>query len=239
MKPLSILYEDNHLLVVDKPAGIATMGTEPHVPTVARQAGAYLKKRYQKPGNVYVGVVSRLDRPVSGVLVLARTSKAASRLSEQIRRREPTKRYLAYVAGVIPHRTDENGQWQTLEDYVSKNEAQRRMQVVDGTHPGAQLARMRVRVLSCVPQGSVLEVDLLTGRKHQIRLQLAQWGYPIVGDTRYGSKRPFAPGIALHCHCLTITHPTKKEPMCFHAPPHPHWAKVPKALLADLDVDGR
>lgn len=226
MPELQIIFEDNHLLVVDKPAGLATMGTMEGVPTLARQAGAYLKKKYNKPGNVFVGVVSRLDSLVSGVIVLARTSKAASRLSEQIRQQATRKRYLAFVEGEIP---GEVTQWQQVSDYVVKNEAAHRMQTAAGPGPHAQEARLRYRPLATSPGQSLVEVELITGRKHQIRVQLAALGHPILGDTKYGSERRFAPGIALHSFRLSVAHPTQKDVMSFESWPN-HWSKVDEKL---------
>lgn len=231
MSQLSILFEDNHLLVVDKPAGIATMGSVAGVPTVARQAAEYLRQRYNKPGNVFVGVVSRLDRLVSGTLVLARTSKAARRLSEQIRQRAVDKRYLAMVEGKL----EVSGCWRHVVDFVAKDDAAQRMKIVPQIKAGAQEARLRLRVLAASSRTSLLEVELLTGRKHQIRLQLSELGYPIVGDAKYGAQRKFSPGIALHCRRLTLVHPTLGKSMAFQSDVDVHWRKkMPSEFVAAL-----
>ena len=225
---IKVLYEDNHLLAVDKPAGIVTVGLEHGQVTMARAAADYLKRKYQKPGNVYVGVVSRIDRLVSGVLLLARTSKAAARLSEQIRAKSPTKRYLAIVDGRVREPTNE---WQTLRNYVLKNESKQRMEVVSSSTSGAKQAVLRWRPLATSAFGTLVEVDLQTGRKHQIRLQLAELGFPVLGDQKYGSGRQFPRGIALHCYMLTIAHPTRREPYTFASDVRSHWTGIPKALL--------
>lgn len=218
MKPLPVLYEDNHLLVVNKPSGLPTMGAEGGVATAVTLAAAYLKQRYQKPGNVFVGVVSRLDSLVSGVLVLARTSKAASRLSEQFREQTTEKRYLAWVEGRL-----DTPEWLELRDWLRKDEAHHRMQVVRPGTSGAQEAALRVRTLHAQPKRTLVAVDLLSGRKHQIRLQLASHGHPILGDRKYGAKAKFPHGIALHCHELSIEHPTRKERLSFTAPVPDYW----------------
>ena len=218
MAPLSVLYEDNHLLVVNKPAGLATMGAVAGTTTVVTLASTYLKHRYEKPGNVFVGVVSRLDRLVSGVLVLARTSKAASRLSEQLRSYSTDKRYTAWVEGEWA-----SNEWTELEDSVLKDEAQQRMRVTMASTAGAQIARLRVRAEKRARGRTQVSVQLLTGRKHQIRLQLAHAGHPILGDQKYGARTRFPRGIALHCARVTVDHPTRKVPLTFTAPLPDYW----------------
>ncbi len=215
-----VLYEDNHLLVVTKPAGIPTQGVSRDTTSVLSLAREYLKRKYHKPGNVYVGIVSRLDAPVSGVLVLARTSKAARRLSEQFRSHTVHKRYWAVVEGVI-HR---NGG--TLADWIRWNESQRRGQVVALGTPAAQTARLSYRCLATMSGFSLLEVELETGRKHQIRVQLSHRGWPVVGDERYGSARRFAGGIALHARILELNHPTSGKRLSFVSPLPVQWAAL-------------
>ncbi len=231
MPELNVLFSDNHLLVVDKPAGISTMGAEAGTPTIARQAAEYLQRKHNKPGKAFIGVVSRLDRLVSGVLVLARTSKAASRLSEQIREQNVAKFYLAVAEGKWP---TASGETIELVDWVAKDETMQRMRVVSDSHPTAQLARLRVQSLASCGQQQLLKVELLTGRKHQIRLQLAEFGLPIRGDHKYGAHSSFTPGIALHCQQLTITHPTLKEPMTFRSSPKKHWKNIPAEFQSFL-----
>jgi len=219
LPPLDVLYEDNHLLVVNKRPGIATQGVTDDEPSVARLAKEYLKQKYSKPGNVYLGVVSRLDAAVSGVLVLARTSKAAARLSEQFRERETSKIYWAIVERLPRSKSGELVHW------VKKDERQQKMVVTTANTSGAQEARLSFRSLGKVAAGELLEVDLLTGRKHQIRLQLAESGSPILGDRKYGSGLSFANGIALHARTLTIAHPVSKESLTFTAPLPPVWQR--------------
>lgn len=218
------------------------MGTERNQATVARQAAAYLKHKYRKPGNAFVGVVSRLDRLVSGVLILARTSKAASRLSEQIRSRQVQKRYLACVEGRLEagNEADASG-WREVTHWVCKDERHQKMRTLEskpevGTESsGAKEARLRFRWLANDTRLTLVEVDLLTGRKHQIRLQLSELGHPVLGDAKYGSNRRFPSGIALHCSRVCILHPTRRQPLEFSASPRQHWRQhVPESLLAAI-----
>lgn len=226
---LSVIYTDNHLLVVDKPAGIATMGTPQETTTIARQAALYLQQKYNKPDKAFVGVVSRIDRLVSGVLVLARTSKAASRISEQLRQQKVEKFYLAIVEGRWPPTANSTGAWSEIVDWVAKDERAQCMRVVDASHPAAQQARLRLQMLAHSGERSLVKIELLTGRKHQIRLQLAEHGTPIWGDRKYGARSRFAKenAIALHCQKLALLHPTTKQSMVFRASPAAHWPTVP------------
>ncbi len=218
---LKVLFEDNHLLVADKPTLLPTMGVKQGVDSLVDQAKAYLREKYQKPGNVYLGVVSRLDSHVSGVIVLARTSKAARRLTEQFRLRQVEKTYLAIVpesetlpaAGRLQHR-------------LVKNESQHRMLALSENAPHQALEKMASMVYETVGRHKkqrLLRVTLETGRKHQIRVQLAASDCPIVGDRKYGSELPFEKGIALHSYRLTLYHPTRKEPQSFQSEPPAFW----------------
>ncbi len=218
--PISVLFEDNHLLVVNKPAGIATMGVTEEEPSVAKLAKEYLKQKYSKPGNVYLGVVSRIDALVSGVLVFARTSKAAARLSEQFRERETSKIYWAVVER-LPRSSS-----QELVHWLRKDERLQRMVVTAANAPNSQKAELHYRPLQKLSAGELLEVELLTGRKHQIRLQLSTVGAPILGDRKYGSEKNFPHGIALHARRLTIAHPVKKGPLELVAPLPAAWSKL-------------
>jgi 23S rRNA pseudouridine1911/1915/1917 synthase len=216
---LQVLYEDNHLLVVIKPAGLATMGTPEGQPTLLTLAKEYVKQRYQKPGNVYLGVVSRLDAPVTGVVVLARTSKAAARLTEQFRTRTIEKSYWVIVEGLIEPTEGK------LVDWLAEDDRHRRMHIVGPTMPGAKEARLAYRRLAVVRGDSWLEVELETGRKHQIRLQLSHHGHPVVGDRKYGSTAAFSQGIALHARRLVISHPTTDARLEFEAPLPDAWRR--------------
>jgi 23S rRNA pseudouridine1911/1915/1917 synthase len=214
---LNVLYEDNHLLVINKPAGLATMGVADDTPSALQLARRYIRKKYDKPGNVYLGVVSRLDAPVSGLLVFARTSKAASRLTEQYRSGAVEKYYWALVAGrVDPVEGD-------LTNWVRKDERHRRMHIASPRTPGAQRAVLTYRTLQTIPAATLLEIRLHTGRKHQIRLQLSHAGHPILGDRKYGSRRKFPAGIALHGRRLVLQHPVRRQRLELVCPSPPSW----------------
>jgi 23S rRNA pseudouridine1911/1915/1917 synthase len=219
-----VLYEDNHLLVVNKPAGLPTQGAAAGDDSLVVQAKDYLKQKFHKPGNAYVGVVSRLDALVSGVVVLARTSKGAARLSEQFREGEVEKIYWAVVEGSPPAATGE------LIDWLWKDEPQHKVVVIprEGPRPkDAQEARLHYRTLSKLDHGrTLLEVQLETGRKHQIRVQLAHCGMPILGDAKYGARERFPIGIALHARRLRLTHPTLKTSLDFLAHLPASWRSV-------------
>lgn len=203
---MRVLYEDNHCLVVEKPARVLIAGDQTGDFSLLEEAKDYIKQKYQKPGDVYLGLVHRLDRPVSGVVLFARTSKSASRLSDQFRNDSTEKIYLAWVAGrpLAPSGT--------LTDWLLKDESRNVVSIVSPETRGAQDARLDYRVLSMAAGRSLLEVRLHTGRSHQIRVQLASRGWPIVGDTKYGGPACREGGvIALHAHSLTFEHPTKRE----------------------------
>jgi 23S rRNA pseudouridine1911/1915/1917 synthase len=218
---MEVLYEDNHLLVVNKPAGLPTQGAATGGDSLVVRAKAYLKQKFAKPGSVYIGVVSRLDALVTGVVVLARTSKAAARLSEQFREADVAKTYWAVVEG-LPKTSDA-----TLVDWLAKDERQRRVVVVGSAAPQGQEARLRFRQLAAFPGSStLLQVNLETGRKHQIRVQLAHYGCPIVGDAKYGANRSFPDGIALHARRLAISHPTLQSRLEFVAPLPESWRSL-------------
>ena len=217
---IHVLYEDNHLLVVNKPAGLATTGVDESTPSLAKMAKQHLKHKHQKPGNVYLGVMSRLDRLVSGVVVLARTSKAAARLTDQFRDRAAEKVYWAIVAPAPRPPAGECVDW-----IVHDDRAERMVTASPDAH-GARRAELSYRSLRPVRGGTLVEVRLQTGRKHQIRLQMAARGWPIVGDRKYGSGAKFPQGIALHARRLGIIHPTTGKELTFEAPPPSYWPPV-------------
>jgi 23S rRNA pseudouridine1911/1915/1917 synthase len=217
--PFQILYEDNHLLAVVKPAGLATMGVAEGEPSLLSAAKDYIKRRYQKPGNFYLGAMSRLDAHVSGLVLFARTSKAAARLTEQFRTRAVDKTYWAVVSGHPPPE-------QYCVDWLIKDERHRKMHRTSEGRPGAQEARLSYRRLRQIRQSWLLEVSLETGRKHQIRVQLSARGTPIIGDRKYGSPEPFPAGIALHARRLRFTHPTLGEPLELVAPLPASWREL-------------
>ncbi len=223
-----ILYEDNHCLAVAKPAPLLTQGVPPGIPTLEAQVKAYLKERYHKPGNVYLGIPHRLDRPVSGVIVFARNTKAARRLAEQFQERQVRKLYWAIVEGTA---MADAGGW---EDYLLKLSEQARTERVAADTPGARQAVLQYRRLRAGIDWTLLEIEPQTGRMHQIRVQAATRGWPVLGDVIYGAQRPFGPPaelprdrvIALHARSLTFLHPIRYEPLTVTAPLPPYWAEV-------------
>jgi 23S rRNA pseudouridine1911/1915/1917 synthase len=217
---LTTLYEDNHLLAVNKPAGVPTMGVAAGQTSVVTLARQYIKRKYRKPGNVYLGVVSRLDTGTSGVLMLARTSKAAARLTEQFRSRGAKKTYLAIVSGDV---TPAEG---TMTDWLLKDDRAQRMTIVAAGSPGAQEAKLSYRVLQNLQRGTLVEIDLQTGRKHQIRVQFAARGWPVWGETKYAAGAAFEPGLALHARRLVIEHPVRHEPVELLAPLPQSWKRL-------------
>jgi 23S rRNA pseudouridine1911/1915/1917 synthase len=217
---LSVLYEDNHLLVLNKPASIPTMGTPGRL-TLFEQACNYIRQKYNKPGKVYLGVVQRLDAFSSGAIVFARTSKAASRLSQQIREQKITKVYRVVVEGDATTVLTESGK---LEDFLYKDEGSQRMRC--GTKSASsQQATLRYEILKATPHWSLLEVNLITGRKHQIRVQFSSRRLPVWADAKYEGKQKETGRIALHCERLTLTHPTTKEELEFVAEVPVWWKK--------------
>ena len=217
--PFPILYEDNHLLIIDKPAGIATQGVTDGN-SVYDLAIHYIRQKYQKPGNVYLGIVSRLDSVTTGVLMLARTSKAASRLTQMQRDGTVRKTYLAVVEGFCPK---ESG---TLVNYVRKNDAAHRMVICQSSDRGAQRAELRYRVVLTSESKSLLEIELITGRKHQIRVQLSHFGCPIFGDRKYNPGATPSNWIALHSSRLELIHPVRKSPLVVVAPTPKNWQRL-------------
>lgn len=216
-RPPNVLYEDNHLLVVNKPSGLATMGTQSSQTSLLANCKEYLKQKYKKPGNVFLGVVSRLDQRVSGVIVFARTSKAAKRLSAEFRERRVEKIYWAIVSGRVQPRSF------IWTDWLLKDEPAHRMRVVTSEMPGARRAVLSGRVLGTENDRSLLELELQTGRKHQIRVQCAHRKHPILGDRKYGSRKVFPDGIGLLAKSLTFDHPVRHEPMSFEVPVPRSW----------------
>ena len=211
-----VLYSDNHLLAIFKPAGLLAQGDHSGAPSLLDLAKNWVKEHYKKPGRVFLGLVHRLDRPVAGVMLFARTSKAASRLSNQFRVGSPQKVYLAVVEGVpkryaatLSHHIVRHGRW---------------CRIVSSATRHSQEAHLRYQLIDSTPERSLLQVELLTGRKHQIRLQLSHAGYPLVGDVRYGASSPLASRqIALLAKELTIEHPTRKIPLRIVCPLPTDW----------------
>ncbi len=190
---------------------MATMGTTEDETSVLDVAKEWIARKYHKPGNVYLGVVSRLDSLVTGALVFARTSKAAARLSEQFREHTVSKTYWALVSGRPP------GQSGKLRNWLWRDDPARRTRVVQRARPEAQQATLSWTLLASDSGTSLLEIQLETGRKHQIRAQLSHIGLPILGDSRYDSEVSFPRGIALHSVALSVIHPVSRETIRVHA----------------------
>lgn len=215
--PISILHEDNHCLAVDKPAGVLVQADRTGDPTIVDLLRDELRQRLQRPGNIFLAAVHRLDRPVSGVLLLARTSKAATRLAAQFRGGTVEKTYLALV-----ERAPEPAEG-ALEDLLVKDPSTNRVRIARAGEPGARAAHLGYRVVARHAAGTLVEVRLGTGRSHQIRVQLAARGSPIVGDLRYGSQRALGAMIALHASSLVFQHPTRGEAIEVHSPMPENW----------------
>ncbi len=216
---LKIIYEDNHILVVEKPCNISSQADESGDKDLLTMCKEYIKEKYSKPGNVFLGLVHRLDRPVGGIIVFARTSKSASRLSESIRTSEFKKTYLAVVC-------DENNilkEKGMFEDYLVKNEALNKSTVCSKQKRGAKLARLYYEVLDSArdEKGNnlkLVKINLETGRHHQIRVQFSSHGFPLYGDQKYG-KGQKGEQIALWAYNVTFKHPIKDELMSFNCLP--------------------
>ena len=215
-----ILYEDNHVIVVNKRPGELVQGDRTGDTSVLDTVKAYLKERDRKPGNVFLGLPHRLDRPTSGVLVLAKTSKALSRLAASFRERDTSKIYWAVVES--PPEIDEA----ELFDYLVKDGRTNTSRRAAAESQGAKKARLSYRLIGTSERYWLLEVRLHTGRHHQIRAQLAGMGCPIKGDLKYGARRSNrGGGIHLHARKITLPHPTLEQPLAVLAPPpdDPVW----------------
>ena len=237
---LSVLYEDNHCLAANKPAGLPTQAP-PGLPSLEALVRAYLKEKYHKPGNVYLGVPHRIDRPVSGVVLFARQTTSARRLAEQFRDRQVRKLYWALVelpeTGELP---PPQGTW---EDWLIKVPGLARAERVEPGTPGAKQARLHFRRIESFPQAALLEIELETGRMHQVRVQAGSRGWPVLADEPYGGRLPFGPAqagpdpraIGLHARTLIFLHPIRYEPVTVTAALPPAWqAHLPPVLAATL-----
>ncbi len=209
-----ILFEDNHLLVVNKLPSEIVQGDKTGDEPLPERIKSFLKEKYQKPGNVFCGVVHRLDRPTSGVVVFAKTSKALERLNAQFREKETNKTYWAIVENKPKELKG------SLRDYLKKNESQNKSYIVNESTPGAKLALLHYQLLASSDRYHLLEVTIETGRHHQIRAQLSNIGCIIKGDLKYGAKRANKDAsIGLHARSLRFFHPTTKEEITLIANP--------------------
>lgn len=211
----TVVYEDNHLLCVSKRPGEIVQGDKTGDEPMSEALKGWLKEKYNKPDNVYLGVIHRLDRPVGGLVLFAKTSKALSRMNELFRTGDVSKRYWAVVTARPPKHSD------TLEQYLVRNESQNKSYVArqGAATPGAKLARLSYRLLASGEHYHLLEIELHTGRHHQIRCQLAALGCPIKGDLKYGAPRSNPGGsISLLSRQISFTHPVSKEALTLTAP---------------------
>ena len=225
--PADVLFEDHHLIAVNKPAPLLTQAPE-GVPNLEALVKAYIKQKYAKPAGVYLGVPHRLDRPVSGVVIFARNTKAAQQLQAQFEGRTVKKTYWAAVEGsVLPS----EGMW---EDWIRKVPDEARAAKAEPHEAGAKLATLSYRVLQAIENGTLLELIPQTGRMHQLRVQTAWRGHPVLGDWLYGSQSTFGPEaelprdrvIALHARKLELTHPFRDERLVIEAPLPAYWRSL-------------
>lgn len=211
---IDILYEDNHIIVVNKRGSDLVQGDKTGDETLDARIKEYLRVKYKKPGEAFIGVVHRLDRPVSGVVIYAKTSKALSRLSEMFRNKEVKKTYWAIVKEMPP---SEEG---LLKNFLRKNETQNKSYAWDTNVKGSKEASLHYRIIGRSDRYYLLEIDLQTGRHHQIRCQLAAAGCPVRGDLKYGYSRSNEEGnIDLHARSVEFIHPVSKENVKVSAPP--------------------
>ena len=216
---ITVLYEDNHLLIVQKPAGVLSQKDKTGDDSIIEMGKSYIKKAYNKPGNVFLGLAHRLDRPVSGAIILCRTSKALTRMNDLISKREVKKVYNAIVSGRLPKKHDR------VISYLKKNSSINKVVVRDETFQDAKQAILSYCVIKSNSNKSLLEIELETGRPHQIRAQLSHLSCPIVGDLKYGYPKPLSDkSIALHSQRLEFIHPVAKTPVSVTAPwPNKPW----------------
>lgn len=210
---MQVIYEDNHLIIVSKRSGEIVQGDKTGDKTLGDAVKQYIKERYAKPGNVFLGVVHRLDRPVSGLVVFARTSKALSRLNDMFRDGKVHKTYWAITKNA-PAVSEA-----TLTNWLTRNEKQNKSYAYDHEVPGSKKAVLHYKVIGRSDNYTLIKVNLMTGRHHQIRCQLAGIGCPIKGDLKYGARRSNPDGsISLLAHSIEFTHPVSKEQIYLTAP---------------------
>ena len=227
---MQVIYEDNHIIVVNKQSGEIVQGDKTGDRPLSDIVKDYIKEKYQKPGAVFLGVVHRLDRPVSGLVVFARTSKALTRLNKMFAEKEQVKK--TYWAIVEKRKVEgekrkveggkwkeDSNEWQTAEHWLVRNEKQNKSYAYQTEKPNSKKAILKYRMLAKGDNYDLLEVQLMTGRHHQIRCQLSTLGYPIKGDLKYGAKRSNPDGsISLNAHRIEFIHPVSKEKICLESP---------------------
>ncbi len=210
---MEVIYEDNHIIIVNKDSSEIVQGDKTGDTPLSDTVKEYIRQKYHKPGNVFLGVVHRLDRPVSGVVVFARTGKALARLNDMFRTKDVHKTYWAIVTKRPP---EEQGE---LVHWLVRNERQNKSYAYMKEVPQSKQAILDYRLIGCSERYFLLEVDLKTGRHHQIRCQLAKMGCPIKGDLKYGAPRSNPDGsISLHARCIRFVHPVSKKEICVEAP---------------------
>lgn len=209
---LNVIFEDNHIIVVEKPCNIPTQKDESNDLDMQTIIKDYIKKKYEKPGDVFLGIVHRLDRPVGGIMVFARTSKAASRLSDQIRTKKFQKTYLAVVEGNFENMNSK------MVDYLYKDKNLVMSKVVNKNHKDSKEAILEYEVLNEKRNLSLVKIDLKTGRHHQIRVQFASRNHPLFADQKYSNIKRKGQ-VALWANEITFEHPTKKEKLTFRLDP--------------------
>ena len=210
---MEVLYEDNHIIIVSKNSSEIVQGDKTGDRPLSEAVGAWIKEKYCKPGNVFVGVTHRLDRPVSGTVVFARTSKALARLNDMFRDGMVDKRYLAIVRN-RPEKPEG-----ILTNWLVRNEKQNRSYAYDTEKPGSKKAVLKYRLIGSSVNYHLIEVELMTGRHHQIRCQLAKMGCPIKGDLKYGAERSNPDGsISLHAYRVSFEHPVSHKSITVYAP---------------------
>ena len=214
---MEVVYEDNHIIIVNKQSGEIVQGDKTGDRPLSDIVKDYIKEKYQKPGAVFLGVVHRLDRPVSGLVVFARTSKALTRLNKMFAEGQVHKTYWAIVErGEKP---EVRGEWRTLENWIVRNEQQNKSYAYDHEVPRSKHALLRYRTIGVGERYDLVEVQLMTGRHHQIRCQLSTMGCPIKGDLKYGAKRSNPDGsISLNAHRIEFIHPVSKEKISMESP---------------------
>lgn len=210
---MNVLYEDNHIIIVNKASGEIVQGDKTGDTPLVETVRAYIKEKYNKPGNVFCGLTHRLDRPVSGVVIFAKTSKALERINNMLKNHEIKKTYWAIVKNTPKQEAG------TLVNYLVRNEKQNKSYAYNTEKPNSKRAELNYKVIGKSDNYTLLEVNLITGRHHQIRCQLAAMGSPIKGDLKYGFSRSNPDGsISLHARSVEFTHPVSKERIHVEAP---------------------